>query len=157
MELQKYFELKQRDNSDEFVVFTDDCPQWVQDTVFEAHFNGKDLPNDWIYKTCYDIFGACENDELDSDESIDAFIDGYVDIYTNSLFKWGADLCNSYTYASAEEEALEFTDFNNGLSTALQAIQYCAIKNIVHVVLNCCDEHKEEEENEQDDDIEDII
>lgn len=147
-----YFHSVERDNGTTTQCLNDDAPDWLKEAIQSAHSNCKDLPNDWIYSTCCDAVCAFDYGDLTDDyDSIHEWSDGQVDVYNSAVFSWAADMCNSYCYAIAEEEAKEFgMDPEEGAVTFLRVIQLCAIKNIAQVMVEaCCSAVEEEEEGEE--------
>jgi hypothetical protein len=150
-----YFHSVERDNGTTIKCLNEDAPGWLKEAIQSAHSDCKDLPNDWIYEVCYNSVCAFDYGDLTDDyDSIHEWSDGQVDVYSSAVFSWAADMCNSYCYATAEEEAEEFgTSTEEGAVEYLKVIQLCAIKNIAQIMVEaCCLANAEEEETEEEED-----
>jgi len=147
IKLGSFFKRGKRDNGESFVTLTDDRPQWLYDAVHEAH--GKDLPNDWIYAECEAACDAIDDGSIDVEaryyqDAISEHTDGRVDIYTRDLYQWSADMCHSYTWSYAEEEAKDLGSADVDTEKRIAMIQYCAIQSIVDTIVEAWKEAKEE-------------
>jgi len=153
--LSSYFKKVTRDSGESFYTLTDDRPDYLDDAVQAAHSHGKDLPNDWIYGECASACYAIDDEIFNvkyPEDAVHEYADSQVDIYTRDVFQWAADMCHSYTYAYAEEEASDLgVDVKEGTVKVLQMIQYCAIRTIVQTILDAWREAEEEadEDNEE--------
>lgn len=136
------FETKRRDNGETLVTLKDDAPEWLKEAVQAAH--QEDFPDDWIFVECEAAFDAITEGRLDGD-GVHEYADGRVDIYTQDLFQWAANMCHSNTFAAAEGTAddLGLHASDDGIVTRLTKIQYCAIAYIAEVMLNA---YKEKDE-----------
>ena len=125
-----YFETRKRDDGTDYTTVKDSAPEWVRDTVHEAH--GDALPNDWIYSTCGYAFEACPvaGDEDWSHE----FADQQTDIYTANLFQWASEMCLTGVFSEAEEEAKELGQQYNSIEDNIRLVQFCAIRRIAEIV-----------------------
>lgn len=117
----------------------DDAPQWLLDAVRDACRGDF---NDWLWDECRAACLAIDDGALTPDET-HSHADSQVDIYTQDLFAWAADMCLTSTWSEAEEQAEDF-----GVMTAkLQAIQYYAIDYIANVIVNAWKESQKDEES----------
>ena len=137
------FETKTRDSGGgTFVTLRDDAPEWLQDTIREAHFGA--FPNDWIYAECEAAFDAYQDQGERPDTHEHA--DGRVDVYTKDLYHWAEDMCLTDLFSEAEERATEFGPPNNSsVLGVLRVVQYCAIEMIAAVMFDAIEANKEDE------------
>lgn len=123
-----------RENPRKVVSLKDDAPQWVLDCVRECHQGA--MPCDWVYEQCASAFEFAESDikHYDSiEDAIHEYADREVDVDTQSLYQWAADMCLTDVYSTAESEA---NDCGQPEETKkrLAAIQYFAIRRIAEAV-----------------------
>src|SRR3989304_8539871 len=92
LEVSEYFELKQRHNTDKYIVCCKDgTPSWVREMVHEAHSDM--FPDDYKYKFIHNAINDIAENGLD-EPHIEA------DPYTHNLMKWASshgsriDYCN---------------------------------------------------------------
>lgn len=136
------FVTKTRDDGTEYTTLSDGAPEWLTEVVREAHDGS--LPNDWVYSECRAAFEAERDESTDVSDWVHEHSDSQVDIYTNALYQWAADLCGSSLFAAAEEEAngMGIAD-NASIEDRLKAIQYCAIARIAALIAQAVEEHPE--------------
>ena len=129
-----FFEIKKR-NEDTIIVFKDNRPDKLQNSVYKAH--GDRLPDDWIFDKYHSILDAigqydCETIE-DLEDKRSEIVDGLVDIYTSDLTAWlNSSNSNVYYLDEAQKQYGTIEDGFKLLSTA----QYVAIDEIFSEVLN---------------------
>lgn len=132
MKFANYFQNGARDGGSQFVKMTDDAPEWLVTAVHEAH--GSDLPNDWIYAECQAIAYAIDDGSVQSEDDLHMHADGRVEVYTQPLFQWMADMCHSDTYALAQDEVADSGDPSPDMVKQASAIQYYAVRRIATVI-----------------------
>jgi hypothetical protein len=88
------FEFASRASGEEgwgsrFVRLRKGSPDWIKETVREAHEGGEILPDDWTYAIAREAFEAIGDagEGIDLDELASEFSDG-ADVYTADLLKW---------------------------------------------------------------------
>lgn len=145
--LARFFVAKKRGRGPKattFMSLRDNAPYWMIQAVRSAH-NG-DLPNDWIYAECYAACKAIDEGYLTEDLE-GQYSDGRVDIYTNDVMQWAADMCLSATFSEAEETMRECGGAKDSVSATITSIQYFAISSIASTVLQAIAEQNESEES----------
>jgi hypothetical protein len=147
MKIGDFFQKSTRDDGSTYVTLTDNRPDWLYDAVYEAHQS--DLPNDWIYSECWAAACAIDDGALSDDDDLHEHADSQVDIYTNAVFRWQADMCLSSTYSYAEERANELGTDTSDMVKAVQTIQYCAIETIASTILQAWRNHEEESSDDE--------
>ena len=150
IKLASFFEsAKRTSNGETFVTLKDNCPDWLQDAVHEAHAG--DMPNDWIYATCRAVCEALdevEDCQIEDWLANDAheFVDGQVDIYTRDLYTWAADMFGMSVYANAQESADDGGDESQD-EKRLAVLQYYAIDAITQTIAQAVIEAEGEEDD----------
>jgi hypothetical protein len=138
---------------------TDAAPQWLRDAVYAAHYDGKDLPNDWIYSEVRDVCLAIDDEQFDANEDyrqdhgqIHEYADAAVDIYTRGLYQWQADMCQTDTYAYAEERLADMGSDDAKGEKRVAMLQYCAIEYIAETVVNAWAESLDADDDQEEND-----
>ena len=151
MNLGGWFERRQRDGGEEFVTLKDGHPAWLKDAVRGAHEDA--LPNDWIYEACKAVCDAIDEGELggaedDDGDTVHAFADSQVDVYTMDRFRWATAMCLTTLFAGAEEDAAELLSAECDTADRLGTIQFCAYERIARTMLDAWRGSKNEGESE---------
>ena len=137
MQISQFFQRKTRDSGETFYTTTDDRLEWLHDAIHACHQS--DLPNDWIYETCYAVACAIDDGSLatgdDESDAVHQFADNQVDAYTRNLMQWVADMCLTDVYASSEARASDFGEPSSDMTKQAGVIQYCAIEQIAETML----------------------
>ncbi len=120
------------DGTTDRYTLVDDAPEWLLCAVRDAHQG--DLPNDWIFAVARDACDAIDSGDLKSEDDLHQFADDHVDMYTKESFAWAADMCNSATFCTAEDEYQETSGCYDSVSNTLMVIQYHAIYFIASVI-----------------------
>ena len=87
-QMSQAFEVRTRDNGDKFRCLKDDCPEWMDDVVSDAH--GSMLADDWRYEfieNAVDKISEADDDASDDDLS-DLEYELEADVYTSDLTGW---------------------------------------------------------------------
>ena len=94
-ELYEHTETKFRENGAEFIVLTEDAPDWAQDVTRAAH--GDLLPDDWRYKFIVEACQAIIEYEGDRDSAQDSL---EADTYYSDLTQWLASHLSRLEYCN---------------------------------------------------------
>lgn len=87
-QMSRAFEGRTRDNGDAFRCLKDDCPEWMDDVISDAH--GSMLADDWRYEfieSAVDKIAEADDDASD-DEISELEYELEADVYTNDLTGW---------------------------------------------------------------------
>lgn len=144
MKLASYFETKTRSDGSAFVRFKDDAPEFLLAAIRDAHQG--DLPNDWIWRVCFDVCIAIDTGVINVDEGewfddCHGFANQNVEIYTRKLFQWLADVCLTTTFAQASEDADDVGTEDSSIEGRVRLIQYFAIRRIAEIVCKSVADH----------------
>jgi len=152
-QMSQAFEVRTRDNGDKFRCLKDDCPEWMDDVVSDAH--GSMLADDWRYEfieNAVDKISEADDDASDDDLS-DLEYELEADVYTSDLTGWlhsRADRLGWLDQAT-EESGGEFDSAFNLLSAG----QLLEKQEVFRLVLDslrelASDEDEAEEESDED-------
>lgn len=104
--LARSFETRTRANGDAFTCCTDAAPQWVRDSVREAH--GEQGPSDWTYSVCEDAADYIADAVGTGTEPADLVtsVEVEADAYTADRLRWLASSLDNSTLV--DEYVAEF-------------------------------------------------
>lgn len=124
-----FFEVKERDNGEQFYCLKNDAPEELTEAVRQAH--GDKFPDDFIYRTFAHALDAVDQyDNLDSDTEQE-IADSLVDVYTHDLTAWLHSRNDRVGYLT---EVLEQPgDFSGGFDL-LATAQYLEIQEVCAAV-----------------------
>lgn len=139
IEIQKHFELKQRDNGESFYSLKDnDKPEWLHDAIYQAH-DGM-LPDDYIYQWVYDA--VCAYDDYDGDiDRVYGDLEG--DIYNHALLKW---LSSHSDRVALVDETMEELEISSGLMSLIQIAQVREKERVYAVIFEAIKDAQEDDE-----------
>lgn len=119
---------RQRPNGEVFYTLKDNAPDWLRDTIREAH--GDMLPDDHKYRFIVDALDALS--DYDDAEEARERVDSDVDIYTHDLTTW---LASSNDRVARLDDVLAEGDVKDGFSL-LQRAQYAERSEVFAVMLS---------------------
>jgi hypothetical protein len=143
------FERKTRPNGDTFTALSDDAPQWLKDAVQEAHHGT--MPCDWIYSECSAAYDAYSDlgvaDCGDVCDLVHEHADSMVDVNTQRLAQWHADMCLTDLFAHAEDRAAEYGGRDDATTNdRLGVLQYCAVALITEAIWTAIKENTDDDD-----------
>lgn len=131
-----------KENPRAVVCLADNSPEWLRDAVYAAHAGG--MPNDWIYEECGAACDAIDDGSLTDDDSVHEYADARVDVYTQELYQWAADMCLAPVFAAAKAEDEDCGHDGGTVQEQLSRLQYHAIARIARTMLAAVEANKGE-------------
>lgn len=143
------FEVRKRDNGEEFVCLKSSAPDWVCDLVRDAHTTDM-LPDDTRYSMileCADKLTECDPDQWE--DCAHEMADSMVDVYNIDRARWLASHVHRAFYCDdARAQGLVSEDAD--MFTRIGAGQYHEYSEILRTLITGLTERAEEEENRMD-------
>lgn len=143
MKIGHFFVGAVRSDGSEYVLLTDDAPDWLKDAVREAH--DFELPDDWRYATAAAI--AVSLDEALDEEGVDGWgWDGWddwvmstaealVDVYNTDLARWLAGDVRRGEYVDRSIDEFGATDVGADVFRSIRVGQFYCIEEMARVLL----------------------
>jgi len=140
-------ETVKRDSGEWYTRTKQGAPLWMTDMIRACH--GDMFPDDFRYKTIYDLLGVTGDLESIMSEDLEdishELVDGQVDVYTSDLTKWLNSRDDRVYYLT---EAIEEYDLKDGFK-ALMTAQYMEIEEIFNLLTQWILDFADEEEDQE--------